>query len=166
MVRMEKIPPMLVVHKKADGTDTQLVMLKGPFLCSPLEKWLGVLEQGTYQQARADQNWAFELVGDLWPEDLIESKSEDENDDGLGVLTTSDQSAEEEKTKTAAENRSKQVWMIPKTDHEVIKKLNEVMKTSHDWLCFIQFQVDGSMLPKWYLVQVDLDGTDPVLASI
>ena len=55
--------------------------------------------------------------------------------------------------------------MIPKTDHEAIKKLYEAVKTSHDQLCFIQFQVDGTTLPKWYLVQVDLDGTDLVLAS-
>ena len=112
-------------------------MLKGPFLCSPLEKWLGVLEQGTYQQARADQDWAFEPVGDLWPEDLIESESEDENDDGLGIPNASDQGAEEGKTETAAENELGQVQTILKTDREAIKKLYKAVKTSHDWLCFI-----------------------------
>ena len=49
--RMEKLPSTLVVHKKVDGADTQLATIRGPFLRSPLEQWLGVLQQGTYQQA-------------------------------------------------------------------------------------------------------------------
>ena len=163
--RMEKIPSMLVVHKKADGTDTRLAMLKGPFLRSPLEKWLGVLEQGTYQQARADQDWAFEPVGDLWPEDSIESESEEENDDGLGVPTTDKCGVRRERAEASARGRTKQIQMIPKTDWKAMKELYEAVKTSGDRLCFIQFQVEGTTSPSWYLVQVDLDETDPVLAS-
>ena len=84
-------------------------MLRGPFLHRPLEKWLGVLEQRMYQQARADQNWAFELVGDLWLEDSIGSESEEETDDGLGVPTTSKHSVERERTKASTRSGSEQV---------------------------------------------------------
>ena len=45
-----------------------------------------------------------------------------------------------------------------------MKRLYEAMEASHDRLCFIRYQEDGAMLPKWYLVQVDLDATDPDLA--
>ena len=51
VARMEKLPSTLVVHKKVDGADTRLATMRGPFLCSPLEWWLRVLHQGTYQQA-------------------------------------------------------------------------------------------------------------------
>ena len=49
-----------------------------------------MLNQGTYQQAGANRSWAFELVGDLWPKNLLESESDEENDDGLGVPAASD----------------------------------------------------------------------------
>ena len=66
-----------------------------------------MLNQGTYQQAGADRSWAFELVGDLWPEDSIESDLDEENDDGLGVPATSDQIAEGEKTEASVVSQSK-----------------------------------------------------------
>ena len=129
---MKKIPLMLVIHEKMDGTDTRLAMLKGPFLCSLLEKWLGVLEQGMYQQARANQSWAFELVEDLWLEELIESELEEENDNGLGVPATSDQSVKSGRTETLTESGLEQAQMIPKTDRKVMKKLYEAVKASSD----------------------------------
>ena len=75
---MEKLPSTLVIHKKADGVDTRFAMTRGPFLHSLLEKWLGALNQGTYQQAQGDARWAFEPISDLWPTKEVESDSEDE----------------------------------------------------------------------------------------
>ena len=75
---MEKLPSTLVIHKKANGADTRFTTVRGPFLHSPLEKWLDVLNQGTYQQAQGDARWAFEPVGDLWPTEEVEDDSEDE----------------------------------------------------------------------------------------
>ena len=76
---MEKLQSTLMVHKKADGADTRLVMMRGPFLHSPLECWLGVLQQGTYQRAQGDPQWAFKPVADLWPGKEIDSDLEEED---------------------------------------------------------------------------------------
>ena len=75
---MEKLPSMLVIHKKADGADTRFAMARGPFLHSPLEKWLGTLNQGTYQQEQGNARWAFKPISDLWPTKEVESDSKDE----------------------------------------------------------------------------------------
>ena len=68
------------------------------------------------------------------------------------------------KRKASVVRQSKWACMTPKMDCAMVEQLHEAMKASHDQLCFIQYQMDGTMLPKWYLVQVNLDGTDLVLA--
>ena len=105
------------------------------------------------------------LVGDLWPEDLLESDLDEENDGGLGVPATSNQNAKGEKTAASEMSLLEQARTVQRMDWDAMKQLHEAMKASHDWLCFIWYQEDGTTLPKWYLVQVDLDGTDLVLAS-
>jgi hypothetical protein len=51
--RMTKIPSTMVLHKRADGANTQFSLLGGHAVLTPLQKWLGVLHCGTYKQAPA-----------------------------------------------------------------------------------------------------------------
>lgn len=56
---MEKIPSTLILRKRTDGADTRLASMRSPLAPNPLEKWLGVLECGSYRQAEGNPNWAF-----------------------------------------------------------------------------------------------------------
>ena len=75
---MENIPSTMVLHKNLDGAETIFATMKGPLENNPLEKWLGVIRRGTYQEESADSRWAYEPVSDLWP--YIETDSDYIND--------------------------------------------------------------------------------------
>ena len=142
---MEKLPSTLVVHKKADSADTRLATMRGPFLRSPLEQWLGVLQQGTYQQAQGDPQWAFEPVASLWPgEEVAEEDLEVEE--------------EEERQEDLSQEGAV-------TDEQALRQLYNQIQESRDCLCFIRYQEPGALMPQWYLVNVDLEETDPVVAK-
>ena len=34
---------------------------------NPLDKWIGVIRRGYYQEADEDRIWSYEPVSDLWP---------------------------------------------------------------------------------------------------
>ena len=38
----------------------------------------------------------------------------------------------------------------------------QLIETSRDCLFFVKYEATGMMVPQWYLVQVDLDETDPL----
>ena len=51
-----------------------------------------------------------------------------------------------------------------RTDRGKLEDLFRHMKTSEGRMCFVRYQEEGASLPDWYLVQVDLEKTDPVEA--
>jgi hypothetical protein len=78
--RMEKLPSKFIIHRKVDGADTRFSQLHEEFAKTPLNKWLGVLRHGAYQQAPSDSTWAFESLANMWTvADAIDSSSDDQN---------------------------------------------------------------------------------------
>jgi hypothetical protein len=78
--RMEKLPSTLILHKCADGADTRFAAARQPLSRSPLEKWLGALDNGAYRQAAPDRNFAFEPLVNMWTE-AIDDPIDDPDDD-------------------------------------------------------------------------------------
>ena len=78
---MEKIPSTLILHRKADGADTRFSLLHGELAGTPLEKYLGVLKAGSYQQALPDKSWAYETLQSIWTEDVDEDDDDPTSED-------------------------------------------------------------------------------------
>jgi hypothetical protein len=53
----------------------------------------------------------------------------------------------------------------PTTRHHVLLQLYRAIYQSRDKLCFFAHQPDGQTTETWYLVQVNLDKTDPLAAK-
>ena len=51
------------------------------------------------------------------------------------------------------------------TDQQVLRYLYNQLEQSRDRLCFIRYQEEGASMPRWCLVEVDLDTTDPGTAK-
>ena len=69
-MRMEGITTTLVLHRRADRSDTQMTSLRSPFATNPSEKWLRATLAGWYQQAPVPAAWSFELIANLWQEEV------------------------------------------------------------------------------------------------
>ena len=52
--RMENIPSTMVLHKHVDEADTRFSTMEGPLEINPLDKWIGVIIRGTYQEVSDD----------------------------------------------------------------------------------------------------------------
>ena len=79
---MEKIPSTMVLNNHVGGVEIIFSTVAGPLMKNPLEKWLGVIIRGTYQEASEYSRWSYEPVYNLWP--YIEPDSES-SDDGSTV---------------------------------------------------------------------------------
>jgi len=117
--RMEKLPSTLILHKCADGADTRFAATRQPLSRSPLEKWLGALDNGAYQQAAPERNFAFEPLANMWSE-AADDPIDDPNDDPpaddppmeppapdeLAILNndTTDDSSDDESTDSTHDN--------------------------------------------------------------
>ena len=64
--RMENIPSTMVLHKHVYGEDTRFSTIEEPLVDNPLEKCLGVIRRGTYQELNEDNRWEYKPVSDLW----------------------------------------------------------------------------------------------------
>lgn len=74
---MNKLPSTLVFHKHADSTDTHYKLMGGGLAEKSLEKWLGVINHGAYQQAEGEPAWAFEPLASMWSDEPpVETDSE------------------------------------------------------------------------------------------
>ena len=65
-MRMEGIPTMLVLHRRANRLDTWLASLRSPFATNPLDQWLRATLVGRYQQAPVAAAWDFKRIADIW----------------------------------------------------------------------------------------------------
>ena len=68
VVRMEKIPFTMVLHKQIYGVDTIFSTKTGPLVKIPSGKWLGVIRRGIYQADNEDSKRTYEPVSYLWPD--------------------------------------------------------------------------------------------------
>ena len=68
----------MVFHKHLDGADTIFFTMAGPLAKNLLEKWIGLIRRGIYQEESEDSIWEYEPVYDLWPD--IETDSYSSND--------------------------------------------------------------------------------------
>jgi hypothetical protein len=147
--RMERIPSTLVVHKRPDGADTRMASMRHPLVNNPVQKWLGAIDSGAYQPAAPTDNHAFVKIEDMWSDPMDES--EDEEEEAAPTRTSA-----EEPPVTRTE---------PKTRRHVLLQLYRAIYQSRDKLCFFAHQPDGQTAETWYLVQVNLDKTDPLAAK-
>ena len=53
--RVENIPFTMVLHKHVDEADTRFSTMEGPLEINPLDKWIGVIIRGTYQEVSDDR---------------------------------------------------------------------------------------------------------------
>ena len=102
--RLTKIPSTLVIHKPTTGIDTRLATYRHAIVDNPLENVLGLHEPGRYRQAAQAQPFAYDIIEDLWQEevdnmlmneeannhendssDSDESNSDDEGDDNAAT---------------------------------------------------------------------------------
>ena len=147
--RMERIPSTLVIHKRPDGADTRLASMRHPLVNNPVQKWLGAIDSGAYQQAAPTEDHAFVKIEDMWSDPMDESEDEDE--------------ATEPTVPPALEPPAPRTR--PPTRHSVLHQLYRAIYQSRDKLCFFAHQPAGQTSETWYLVQVNLDKTDPVAAK-
>jgi hypothetical protein len=149
--RMEKIPSTLILHKRPDGADTRFASMRHPLTESPLEQFLGVTAHGNYRQAPALNNFAFDRIEDLWDEPLDVSGSDEE-------VTT-------ETLEGPRVPLPEAVVPVPQGRRQALTSLYTTIRRLKDKLCFIQYQPDGQTTLGWFIVQVNLDRTNPIAAT-
>jgi hypothetical protein len=87
---MEKLPSMIVIHKRVDTLDSRLVQMKGQLANNPLKMNLGFFNFGKYTLAPDDAVFAFIKINDMWNEPI------------QAVMNSEEESSEEETEKTIA----------------------------------------------------------------
>ena len=147
--RMERIPSTLVIHKRPDGADTRMASMRHPLVNNPVQKWLGAIDSGAYRPAAPTENHAFVKIEDMWSDPIDESDDEEE------IETETIPLAEDLPTTRAD----------PPTRRRVLHQLYRSIFQSSDKLCFFAHQPAGQTTEAWYLVQVNLEKTDPVSAK-
>ena len=76
---------IMVIHRPADGSDTQWAAFRNSLTPTPLQHKLGVQEFGKFHKSE-DTPFAFQKIDDLWKEVVHEAA--DEEDDRLTPVTT------------------------------------------------------------------------------
>ena len=147
--RMERIPSTLVIHKRLDGADTRMASMRHPLVNNPVQKWLGAINSGAYKPAAITEAHAFVKVEDMWSDPIDESDEEEQA--AAPTLTAAE---EPPSTRTR-----------PPTRNRVLHQLYQSIYQSRNKLCFYAHQPEGQTTETWYLVQVNLDKTDPVSAK-
>ena len=160
---MEKIPYTMVLHTHIDGTDTIFATMSGSLVNNPMEKWIGVIKRGTYQASSEDRRWAYEPVKDLWPNVEPGSDSSDNvsSDKVRKALESLDDKEQEEVVSVLRSNPGR----IIRGDQRELIQIKIDIEISNDKLFFIKYMSSGSTHTKWYLVQVDMDQSNPVSMS-
>jgi hypothetical protein len=78
---MTKIQSAVVMHKRMDSTDTQLMRMKGGIAHNRLEQNLGLFNFGSCHQADPNTSYTFEKVNQIWQEDIDMEESDTEDGD-------------------------------------------------------------------------------------
>ena len=55
----------MVLHKHVDGEDNRFLSIAGTLVNNTLEKWLGFVIRGSYQESVKDIRWEYEPVSDI-----------------------------------------------------------------------------------------------------
>ena len=158
--RMEKIPSSMMPHKHVDGADTRFSTMTGILTKTYLGGWLGLIIIGTYQAASEDSRWEYEPVSCLWP--YIEPDIESCDYGSIYELSkyqeNPDSQEEEEVVSVPRRNPRRLRW----GNKKAMQLLKNYIENSNDNLFFVKHITTGSAQAKWYLVQVDMDQSDPV----
>jgi hypothetical protein len=133
--------PSLVIHKQPDGADTRMASMRHLLVNNPVQKWFGAIDSGAYQPAATTEAHAFLKVEGMWSDPIGESKDEEE-----AAAPTMPSAEEPPATRTRPPTRSR-----------VLHQLYQTIYKSRNVLC--------SLIQTWYLVQVNLNKTDPVLSA-
>lgn len=180
VAQLEKLPSTLVLHKMAYSADTRFLRMHGEFASNPLEKWLKILKQGSYQQANVNEKWAFEPLASMWSDKEVtvmendtESSSDknpnSDNDDNLATIDdTSDSSSKgQEDGKNKVKASKLQLLLPPKAQVNAKTKvaLSHFYRKIHDsncWLFFVAYQTNQETNVRWHLAQVEWNATDSI----
>ncbi len=184
---MEKIPSTLILHRKADGADTRFSLLHGELAGTPLEKYLGVLKAGSYQQALPDKSWAYETLQSMWTEDVDEDDDDPTSEDEeyrVDILDSDDDDDDEERlvtqppfdpspTTTATLPAATPMALPPPvqqndTAPRSLKKLYRQVsnfRPSDNAMFFASYATNKDSLPHWRLGEVLLNETAPSIAK-
>ena len=155
---MENIPPTMVLHKIVGGSGIIFITISGTLLNNPLKKCLGVIRRGTHQAASEDIRWTYEPVSDLGPDIEPDSHS---SVDGLSYQGIKYQkNLDNQEHEVTPDTRSNPIWII-RGDQRALRQLKIEIESSKDKLFFTKHIYVGSTQAKWYLIQVDMDQSDP-----
>ncbi len=187
VARMEKIPSTLILHRKADGADTRFSLLHGELAGTPLQKYLGVLKAGSYQQALPDKSWAYETLQSMWTEDVDEDDDDPTSEDEeyrVDILDSDDDDDDEERlvtqppfdpspTTTATLPAATPMALPPPvqqndTAPRSLKKLYRQVsnfRPSDNAMFFASYATNKDSLPHWRLGEVLLNETAPSIAK-
>ena len=171
--RMTKLPSTMVIHKKADGTDTRLSLLSGPFSEHPLEKWLGVVQCGGYKKADGDPAWAFERLENMWSDPVDDDDSsvdeiiETPNDNDMPRVDAADSSDDEvATTEVAPANQHttaadpQQAADLSDSDRRALKKFYHKIRNSGDRIVIVRRQPDPNTPASFEVGQVVWNDVD------
>ena len=178
--RMTKLPSTMVLHKKADGPDTRLSLLAGPFNERPLEKWLGVLECGGYKKAEGDPAWAFERLDSMWSDPIDDDSSIEDgsiiddaaNDpENLPRVDAADSSDDEiaqteaPHTGPSAASDPSKIATVTDSDRRALKKFYNKIRASEDRVVIVRRQTNPQEPASFAVGQVVWNEVDHLEAT-
>ena len=158
--RMENRLSTVVLHNHIDGEDTRFSTMEVPLEKNTLVKWLEVIRRGAYQAVSEDIRWAYETVSDLWTYINPDSDSSKDrsNDEGIKYQYNPYYQEHEEVVLFPRRNPRKLI----QGDQRLLSQLKSDIERSKDKLFLIKHMSAGLTHAKWYLVQVDMNQSDPV----
>ena len=160
---LENIPSTVVLHNHVDGAETIFVTMVGPLANNPLVKWLGVIRRWTYQAVSEDRRWAYDPVSDLWPDIYPDSDSSNDRSSDEGIKDQDNPNYQEQEELVLVPHRNSR--RLRRGDQRSLIQLKIYIERSKDKLFFIKHMSAGSTHTKCYLVQVDMDQSNPVFMS-
>ena len=147
---MKRLLSTLVLHKPTNETDTRLALMRGLFVQTPLQKQLGVMTCGNFQQADKDQQWASKPVEKLWLDEQLKDAT---SQTGKDVAKNSTPLEEHQYHLQPSRN--------PSEDRRTLTKLHKAISDSHNKLCFIRLTMADGNRKEWRLAQIATDDCNP-----
>ena len=123
-------------------------------------KWLGVIRRGTYHAVSEDIRWSYEPVSDFWPDIEPDSESSDGGSSYEGIIYQENAEDQEQEEVVLVPRRNPR--RLIQGDKRALRNLKSEIETSKGNLFFINNIAAGSTQAKWYLVQVNMDQSDPI----
>lgn len=79
-MQMEKIPSLLVIHKRIDSTDIRLAKIEHDSVNNPLEQNLGFFDFEKYQKTNNNNEFAYTRIT-AWLDGVVKSDKDTEEED-------------------------------------------------------------------------------------